>query len=241
MPRQRGASLVMRNRLGANPGGGSISFAKSQNRTYTIRMNRAQAGHLGQLASLATRAGQKKVRMKKYYASPTECKFCSGPVEYLKAINGWKYCNRKCRGEAMVRPHPCAECGSPIVRKFGVKYCSKKCRLDFGLKKRTKLWLDGKTSGGYWDGVKDFVRQWLIKTRGNRCELCGWEKVHPVTGRIPVQIDHVDGDPYNHRPENLKLLCPNCHSLTPSFGGLNRGKGRKERRGRLRNLIAELV
>jgi hypothetical protein len=28
----------------------------------------------------------------------------------------------------------------------------------------------------------------------------------------------------------LEILCPNCHSLTPTYGGLNRGKGRKLRR-----------
>lgn len=44
-----------------------------------------------------------------------------------------------------------------------------------------------------------------------------------------MQIDHIDGDYKNCRPENLRILCPNCHSLTPTFGALNKGKGRKLR------------
>jgi len=45
-----------------------------------------------------------------------------------------------------------------------------------------------------------------------------------------LQIEHVDGNPYRHKEENLTLLCPNCHSLTATFGGLNKGHGRKYRK-----------
>jgi 5-methylcytosine-specific restriction endonuclease McrA len=69
----------------------------------------------------------------------------------------------------------------------------------------------------------------LIEKYGEQCSQCGWACRHAKTGRVPIQVDHVDGDPYNHRPENLRLLCPNCHSLTDTYGGLNSGRGRKER------------
>ncbi len=47
-----------------------------------------------------------------------------------------------------------------------------------------------------------------------------------MTGRIPVEIEHIDGDWTNNLPSNLTLLCPNCHSLTPTYRALNRGRGR---------------
>ena len=47
-----------------------------------------------------------------------------------------------------------------------------------------------------------------------------------MTGRIPLHIDHIDGDWSNNQPPNLRLLCPNCHALTASYGALNRGRGR---------------
>ena len=53
---------------------------------------------------------------------------------------------------------------------------------------------------------------------------------NPVTNNVPIQLDHIDGNSDNNSLDNLKLLCPNCHSLTPTFGALNKGNGRELRR-----------
>jgi len=53
-----------------------------------------------------------------------------------------------------------------------------------------------------------------------KCELCGWNK-ESTDGRIPVELDHINGDRYDNRIENLRILCPNCHSLQPTHRGLN--------------------
>ncbi|MFI8269782.1 HNH endonuclease signature motif containing protein [Streptomyces rubiginosohelvolus] len=61
-----------------------------------------------------------------------------------------------------------------------------------------------------------------------RCSLCG-------TGRmwrdrpLPLEVDHIDGNWRNNRPQNLQLLCPNCHSTTDTYRG--RGKGRRASAG----------
>ncbi|OWA10223.1 HNH endonuclease [Streptomyces sp. CS159] len=58
------------------------------------------------------------------------------------------------------------------------------------------------------------------------CALCGNDGIWQ--GRpIPLEVDHVDGDWRNNRVENLRLLCPNCHSITDTYRG--RGKGRASR------------
>jgi len=56
-----------------------------------------------------------------------------------------------------------------------------------------------------------------------KCELCGWSE-ESKDGRIPVELDHINVDHYDNRLENLRILCPNCHSLQPTHRGRNKGK-----------------
>lgn len=51
-----------------------------------------------------------------------------------------------------------------------------------------------------------------------RCEVCDWAAVS-ADGRIPVELDHINGDRYDNRLENLRILCPNCHSLQLTHRG----------------------
>ncbi len=54
------------------------------------------------------------------------------------------------------------------------------------------------------------------------CELGETWNGKPLT----LQIDHVNGEKHDNRPENLRFLCPNCHSQTGTFGAKNiRGRG----------------
>ena len=52
------------------------------------------------------------------------------------------------------------------------------------------------------------------------CEECGWAKTSE-DGRLPLELDHINGDRYDNRLENLRILCPNCHSLKPTYRGCN--------------------
>lgn len=58
------------------------------------------------------------------------------------------------------------------------------------------------------------------------CELCGWAQRSP-DGRVPVELDHINGDRNDNRLENLRVLCPNCHSLQTTHRGLNKRSRRK--------------
>ena len=59
--------------------------------------------------------------------------------------------------------------------------------------------------------------------RSPQCALCGWGE-RSSDGRVPVELDHINGDRNDNRLENLRILCPNCHSLQPTHRGLNIGR-----------------
>lgn len=151
-----------------------------------------------------------------------------------KVVSKRYFCSRKCQQEASIRHKgSCSNCGVQLIGKARI-YCSHECQNDFQYKCRIEKWKNGELIGmDAAEGLSSWLRRYLIEKYGNKCSICGWCQINPTTGKVPVQVDHVDGDYTNNKEENLKLLCPNCHSLTPTYGALNLGKGRKKRRLKL--------
>jgi hypothetical protein len=58
-----------------------------------------------------------------------------------------------------------------------------------------------------------------------QCSLCGIEAVW-LGEPLPLEVDHIDGNWRNNRVENLRLLCPNCHSTTDTYRGRSKGRFR---------------
>jgi hypothetical protein len=63
------------------------------------------------------------------------------------------------------------------------------------------------------------LRRALIESgRVYQCEECSNTGLHNNKPLV-LQVDHKNGNPYDHRPDNLRFLCPNCHSQTDNWSG----------------------
>lgn len=118
----------------------------------------------------------------------------------------------------------CSSCNELILSSR--TYCEECWNPNARSSTKIKRWLNEEWPGGTIYGLSDTVRNYLIHMSGKACQKCGFDKVHPQDNRPILEINHIDGNGINHSPENLEVLCPNCHALTDTYRGRNIGNGR---------------
>ncbi len=127
------------------------------------------------------------------------------------------------------RRSKCLMCGKEPARA-PYKYCSNACQQEFQYHTYIKRWKSGEERGLDSVGiVSSPVKRYLRKKYQNKCLLCGWAQINQKTGVVPLVADHIDGNWRNNVEANLRLVCPNCDSLSPTFSALNKGNGRSGR------------
>lgn len=106
----------------------------------------------------------------------------------------------------------CNYCGnlikySPSNRRG--RYCSNRCQGD------EKMQLKLVNGSRFSNTISKYVK----RVKGCKCESCGIENWQgkPIT----LHVDHIDGNRSNNTLENLRVLCPNCHSQTDTYGHRN--------------------
>ena len=94
--------------------------------------------------------------------------------------------------------------------------------------RRWKEGLENGIKGDY--QISGYIRRYLFEKYDGKCARCGWHETNPYTKKIPLEIEHIDGNYMNNNEDNLILLCPNCHSQTATYKGANKGNGRQQRK-----------
>lgn len=175
--------------------------------------------------------GERKRQL--YEANPDLCADCGKIISYKQHRDGNKYCSRSC-GKSKKTKHKeqnCPTCGSIFTAKSKQTYCSTKCYKRTHVHKLT----DQKIEAGLVNTART-LRQYLRRHYGDFCVECGQSSIYNYKP-LCLQVDHVDGNPDNNFPENLRLLCPNCHSQTPTYKGGNTKNNQRSRYRREWRLI----
>lgn len=167
----------------------------------------------------------------KYYLNPNICKQCNQIIPYEKRKTRLSFCSHSCsaKNSNVKRSKKnklfCLSCKKQLIKKSN-KYCNAKCQQNF-----IKKSLYEKLELGLTHNIATKrIRQYLIDKYGAKCMNCLWDKKNPITNNCPIELEHIDGNSENNNLNNLKLLCPNCHSLTPTYKALNKGNGRHSRK-----------
>jgi hypothetical protein len=176
-----------------------------------------------------------EVGVKYFEFNPTsekrKCLNCNKEFE-VKKIEPNKFCSHSCsasynnKRKKRKKYNDCLNCKVELKRKNS-KYCDSKCQHEFERKQKFELIKNGNV-----ELDSRWYKKYLIHIHGEKCMQCGWCEKNIFSDTIPIELEHIDGNSENNELKNLKLLCPNCHSLTPTAKSLNRGNGRFIRRQR---------
>jgi len=107
------------------------------------------------------------------------------------------------------------------------RFCGNQCQQDLAFNDRYRQWLQGIVPNNISPrGLKRLV----VHRDSYKCASCDLEEW--LGKPLALELEHIGGDSGDNRPDNLCLLCPNCHSQTPTYKTRNIGKGRYARRKR---------
>lgn len=122
--------------------------------------------------------------------------------------------------------YSCLYCDSKFEYSKGTK--NKFCCLECNFKYKWEFIEKPKIENGLGGNIKKY----LVETRGEYCEICNQGNVHN-NKKLVLQVDHVDGHSDNNNIKNLRLLCPNCHTQTDTYG--SKGYGNRYKKSAKRN------
>lgn len=171
------------------------------------KLSKSEAGKIGAKKFSENCKIRKQEAENLYYQNPKLCPVCNCSISFKKK-SITTYCSRRCSSIYNNSLSPKRAKSSNIHRT----------REDIRLERISEIEKGNVTT-------RRDLKIYLSEKYGYKCFEC-LESIW--RGKIlSLELDHIDGNASNNLPLNLRLLCPNCHSITPTWKGRNKGNGRK--------------
>jgi predicted nucleic acid-binding Zn ribbon protein len=122
------------------------------------------------------------------------CKYCGKELPYEKREND--FCNHSCAAsynnkstyeneDKQSEYNYCLNCGKEINKRN--RFCDNTCCAEYKRKQYLERWKNGEETGVIGeDGIATAVRRYMFEKHNNSCEICGWNKINPYTGLVPL-------------------------------------------------------
>lgn len=163
-----------------------------------------------------------------------KCKNCetNDAIKYSKYASG-NFCSIKC-----ARSFSTKEKRKEISEKVSNKLKGKPTGINnFTIEKRIEFWKKRKNeiqlqynkdilNSDYATLSFERLKKRIVLEQNGKCDRCNLDKW--LGEDITLELEHIDGNHHNNKRDNLKALCPNCHSLTPTWRGRNKSNNKNK-------------